>query len=114
VIRARRRWRWQLSFVLSAGPVSGTWSQKLTDERPLAAARLQVRDDSGMFFDLGVYGVPLPCKLKQRYDPVTPMRAMEQFIRDVGGYSFLYADTFMDEEELWQMFDRTLCAFLPP
>jgi hypothetical protein len=66
-----------------------------------------------MFFDLGVYGVPLPCKLKQRYDPVTPMRAMEQFIRDVGGYSFLYADTFMDEEELWQMFDRTLCAFLP-
>ena len=100
-----------------------------------------VRDDSGMFFDLGVYGVPLcvaapaapaprrcphtasigappacgltgrcgrsACKEKRRYDPVTPMRAMESFIRQVGGYSFLYADTFLTKEELREMFDHT-------
>ena len=47
------------------------------------------------------------CKEKRRYDPVTPMRAMEQFIRDVGGYSFLYADTFLTHDELREMFDHT-------
>ena len=47
------------------------------------------------------------CKEKRRYDPVTPMRAMESFIRKVGGYSFLYADTFLTKEELREMFDHT-------
>ena len=65
-----------------------------------------VRKDSGMFFDLGVYGVPLACKEKRRYDPVAPMRAMEKFIRKVGGYSFLYADTFLTRAELREMFDH--------
>ena len=35
------------------------------------------------------------------------MRAMESFIRQVGGYSFLYADTFLTKEELREMFDHT-------
>ena len=35
------------------------------------------------------------------------MRAMEKFTRDVGGYAFLYADTFMDREEFEEMFDLT-------
>ena len=35
------------------------------------------------------------------------MRAMESFIRKVGGYSFLYADTFLTKEELREMFDHT-------
>lgn len=67
-----------------------------------------VRKDSGMFFDLGVYGVPLACKEKRRYDPVAPMRTMESFIRKVGGYSFLYADTFLTHDELREMFDHSL------
>jgi hypothetical protein len=57
----------------------------------------------------GVYGVPLACKQKRRYDPVTPMRLMEAFIRRVGGYSFLYADTFLTRDELREMFDHSLC-----
>ena len=35
------------------------------------------------------------------------MRLMEQFTRDVGGYCFLYADTFMDRKEFEEMFDLT-------
>lgn len=62
----------------------------------------------GMFFDLGVYGVPEKVKQKQYYNPVEAMRTMEAFTRDVGGYSFLYADTFMNEEEFRVMFDHTL------
>ena len=36
------------------------------------------------------------------------MRSMESFIRSVGGYSFLYADTFLTHDELREMFDHTL------
>ncbi|CAG0905348.1 unnamed protein product [Darwinula stevensoni] len=61
----------------------------------------------GMFNDLGVYGVPGPVKKKQPFDAVKAMRAMEKFIRDVGGYSFLYADNFMTREEFEVMFDLT-------
>lgn len=31
-----------------------------------------------------------------------------RFTRDVGGYSFLYADIFMSRDEFEQMFDLTL------
>ena len=36
------------------------------------------------------------------------MRKMEKFIRDSGGYSFLYADIFMTRDEFEDMFDLTL------
>ncbi|KAK2724984.1 hypothetical protein QYM36_001439 [Artemia franciscana] len=62
----------------------------------------------GMFNDLGVYGVPSAVKRRERFDAVEAYRRMEQFTRDVGGYAFLYADTFMDLKEFKQMFDLTL------
>nr|CAB3237582.1 delta(24)-sterol reductase-like [Phallusia mammillata] len=62
----------------------------------------------GMFYDLGVYGVPGKVKRKESYNVVETMRTMEQFIRDNGGYSFLYADIFMTREEFEVMFDLTL------
>nr|XP_002125856.3 delta(24)-sterol reductase-like [Ciona intestinalis] len=62
----------------------------------------------GMFYDLGVYGVPGKVKRKERYDSVKAMRSMESFIRQHGGYSFLYADIFMTKEEFHEMFDLTL------
>jgi len=62
----------------------------------------------GMYNDLGVYGVPAAVKNGEPYNATTAMRAMEAFIRKVGGYSFLYADTFMDEAELREMFDHTV------
>ena len=43
-----------------------------------------------------------------RYDAVYAMRRMEKFIRDSGGYSFLYADIFMKRGEFEEMFDLTL------
>eukprot|EP00729_Bicosta_minor_P008581 gene8581-4728_t len=61
--------------------------------------------DWGMFFDLGVYGVPGAVKQKKPYNPTTAYRRMEHHIRDVGGYPFLYADTFFTEEEFEQCFD---------
>ncbi|CAI5443546.1 unnamed protein product [Caenorhabditis angaria] len=61
-----------------------------------------------MFNDLGVYGTPGPVKRREPYNPTYAMRAMEKFTRDVGGYSFLYADIFMSEAEFEKMFDLTL------
>ena len=42
-----------------------------------------------------------------RYDAVGAMRAMEKFTQEVGGYPFLYADTFMTRPEFEEMFDLT-------
>ncbi|XP_013137479.1 PREDICTED: delta(24)-sterol reductase-like [Papilio polytes] len=61
-----------------------------------------------MYNDLGVYGVPGKVKEKKSYNPVTAMREMEKFTREVGGFSFLYADIFMTREEFEAMFDLTL------
>jgi delta24-sterol reductase len=61
-----------------------------------------------MFNDLGVYGTPGSVKRRERYNPTKAMREMEKFTRDVGGYSFLYADIFMTESEFEEMFDLTL------
>ncbi|XP_063830459.1 delta(24)-sterol reductase-like [Ostrinia nubilalis] len=61
-----------------------------------------------MYNDLGVYGVPGKVKEKKPYNPVDAMRKMEKFTRDVGGFSFLYADIFMTRKEFEEMFDLTL------
>ncbi|KAL3285801.1 hypothetical protein HHI36_000324 [Cryptolaemus montrouzieri] len=64
--------------------------------------------DYALYNDLGVYGVPGYVKRKEKYNPVEAMRKMEKFTRDVGGFSFLYADIFMTREEFEEMFDLTL------
>lgn len=61
-----------------------------------------------MYNDLGIYGVPGFVKRQEKYNPVTAMRAMEKFTRDVGGFSFLYADIFMTRDEFEEMFDLHL------
>jgi hypothetical protein len=48
-----------------------------------------------MFNDLGVYGVPRAVRERKRFDAVSAMRKMEEYTRSVGGYHFLYADTFL-------------------
>lgn len=62
----------------------------------------------GMYMDLGVYGVPAAVRRGEPYNATLAMRAMEHFTREVGGYPFLYADTFMTEDEFREMFDHTL------
>ncbi|MCX4248011.1 FAD-binding oxidoreductase [Paraliomyxa miuraensis] len=64
--------------------------------------------DFGMYMDLGVYGVPAAVRRGEPYNATLAMRAMEHFTREVGGYPFLYADTFMTEDEFREMFDHTL------
>jgi delta24-sterol reductase len=64
--------------------------------------------DAGMYFDLGVYGVPAPIRAGRRFRTVHAMRRMEEFVREVGGYPFLYADTFMSREEFEKTFDLRL------
>ncbi|CAH2984347.1 unnamed protein product [Chilo suppressalis] len=61
-----------------------------------------------MYNDLGVYGVPGRVKEGKPYNPVDAMRKMERFTREVGGYSFLYADIFMTRDEFEEMFDLSL------
>lgn len=61
-----------------------------------------------MYNDLGIYGVPGFVQRKEKYNPVKAMRDMEKFTRDVGGFSFLYADIFMNRKEFEEMFDLTL------
>lgn len=87
--------------VYDHGPRSGQL------RRP-AAKYLVPGTDYAMYNDLGVYGVPGLVKRKQPYDPVQAMRLMEQFTREVGGFSFLYADIFMTRKEFEEMFDLTL------
>jgi len=66
--------------------------------------------DYGMFYDLGVYGIPGPVRAGEsdKYKPVTCMREMEHFTRNAGGAPFLYADTFMTRDEFGEMFDLSL------
>lgn len=72
------------------------------------ANRIVPGTNFAMFNDLGVYGTPGPVKRREFYNPTQAMRDMEKFTRDVGGYSFLYADIFMTEEEFNEMFDMQL------
>jgi delta24-sterol reductase len=52
-----------------------------------------------MYCDLGVYGVPLKVKNKQKWDAIAEVRRIEKFARDVRGYQLLYADCFMTRDE---------------
>ena len=60
------------------GDHSGQLRPPRVDQRAAPGA------DWGMFYDLGVYGTPGPCRRRERYDAVHAMRTMEKFIRDAG------------------------------
>ena len=76
--------------------------------RPPPKDRIVPGTNYAMFNDLGVYGTPGPVQRREFYNPTYAMREMEKFTRDVGGYSFLYADIFMTEDEFNEMFDMEL------
>jgi Delta24-sterol reductase len=89
------------------------YPSRITDRGPRSGQLRAPRDlvpgeGYGMYFDLGVYGVPLPIKRGERFRTVHAMRRMEELTREVGGYPFLYADTFMTREEFREMFDLSL------
>eukprot|EP00924_Labyrinthula_sp_SR-Ha-C_P013583 augustus_masked-scaffold_5-processed-gene-7.48-mRNA-1 protein AED:0.41 eAED:0.43 QI:0/-1/0/1/-1/1/1/0/488 len=66
--------------------------------------QFQTKGKEGMFYDLGVYGIPKV----SRKETVQGLRQMEEYTRKHGGAPFLYADTFMSREEFEDMFDLTL------
>lgn len=87
--------------IIDHGPMSG--QLKRPDAKYLVPGT-----NYAMYNDLGVYGVPGTVKQNKSYNPVIAMRKMEEFTRNVGGYSFLYADIFMTRNEFEQMFDLSL------
>ncbi|KAJ7585375.1 hypothetical protein C8J56DRAFT_788164 [Mycena floridula] len=60
-------------------------------------------DGSEIFFDLGAYGVPPIVKAGGKFDAQTIIRRMEDYARSVKGYQFMYADTFMSQDEFEQV-----------
>jgi len=58
-----------------------------------------------MYIDIGAYGVPGNPKT---YEAKKCGRAVEEYVRKVGGFQLLYADTYMTREEFEAMFDHTL------
>eukprot|EP00516_Mucochytrium_quahogii_P005123 CAMPEP_0203760398 /NCGR_PEP_ID=MMETSP0098-20131031/13695_1 /ASSEMBLY_ACC=CAM_ASM_000208 /TAXON_ID=96639 /ORGANISM=" , Strain NY0313808BC1" /LENGTH=541 /DNA_ID=CAMNT_0050653933 /DNA_START=421 /DNA_END=2046 /DNA_ORIENTATION=- len=65
-------------------------------------------EEYGMYYDLGIYGIPAAIEENKPFKTVTSMRKMEAFTRKAGGAPFLYADTFMDFDEFKEMFDLEL------
>jgi len=63
---------------------------------------------AGMFFDLGVYGIPLDVKQGRVFDGVNKARLFEDFTRRNGGGPFLYAQTFFTKSEFEHTFDLEL------
>ena len=62
----------------------------------------RAKDD--LFVDVGIYGEPQ----KKPYHPEKSHRELEAFVRKVGGYQALYADTYQTKKEFRQMFDHSL------
>ena len=57
-----------------------------------------------MFVDVGMYGVPS----QERYDPLKSLRRLEEFVRNIGGFQMMYAESSMTRDEFRAMFDHTL------
>ena len=57
-----------------------------------------------MYVDIGLYGVPQ----REQFDPQKTLRRVEEFVRSIGGFQMMYADSTMTREEFREMFDHTL------
>ena len=57
-----------------------------------------------MYVDIGLYGVPQ----REQFDPEKTSRKVEEFVRNIGGFQMMYADSHMTREEFREMFDHTL------
>jgi Delta24-sterol reductase len=62
----------------------------------------------GMYFDLGIYGIPQQVKDGKCTNIIESVKKFEKYTRDSKGYQWLYADVFATEEEFKTMFDHDL------
>ncbi|OQR85741.1 24-dehydrocholesterol reductase [Achlya hypogyna] len=71
---------------------------------PRAPGMLQTKASDELFVDIGAYGVPQVLD----FHPIETTRRIEAFVRSVGGFQMLYADSYMTETEFESMFDHKL------
>ena len=43
-----------------------------------------------------------------RFDPLKSLRRLEEFVRNIGGFQMMYAESSMTRDEFRAMFDHTL------
>ena len=67
-------------------------------------------DESQLFLNLGIYGVPKAILDGKEFKTVLAVRELEQIIRDIGGFQHTYCDSFQTKEEFTKMFNHTLWA----
>jgi len=79
-----------------------------TPLRGLVNPAAKKRDD--MFVDVGIYGVPPSARPENgdTFDYIKCHHEAETFVRKVGGYQALYAQTYQSREEFEEMFDHEL------
>lgn len=66
------------------------------------------RVPSGLWVDLGAYGVPRLIKQGKAWDAKKNCRAMEHWTRAVHGWCAVYTDIFCTHDEFRAMFDHSL------
>jgi delta24-sterol reductase len=65
------------------------------------------RNNSAMFVDIGIYGIPPQVK-QGNWDSISTSRNLEHLTYKNHGFHMLYADIFMTREEFEQMFSHRL------
>ena len=60
------------------------------------------------FANLGIYGVPPPIAKKRPFKTLHAVRALEKWVRQVGGFQHTYCDSLQSRAEFEVMFDTTL------
>jgi len=62
-----------------------------------------------MYVDVGIYGTPEKCKDPNiEWDYVRCHKKAEKFLRKIGGFQALYAQTYQSREEFSEMFNHEL------
>lgn len=64
--------------------------------------------EAQMYTDIGIWFTPGPILRGEKYSTTKALHAMEQWLIANHGYQTLYADTELNEEDFWKMFDKTL------
>jgi len=62
-----------------------------------------------MYVDVGIYGTPEKCKDPLlEWDHIQVHKKAEEFLRKIGGFQALYAQTYQNREEFQEMFNHKL------
>lgn len=67
-------------------------------------------NDEEMYVDVGIYGIPPAARPEngEKFDYIECHHKAEDFVRDIGGFQALYAQTYQSRKEFEVMFDHDL------